>query len=423
MLNHGRSLQCLGGHSLIGSLCAVARKSTPRTQTRRPPSNLQFEPLEDRRMLAVVTVTTLADSIDFNDSQLSLREAIFATNTVPGADTIEFDLSLTAAGPATITLAHGSLAITDSLTIAGPGADQLVIDGSSNLIFYINDRLGSVIDVELSGLTLTGGNSVLGVAVLNYESGRFIDISFVGNHARQGGALALIESAGNSTIEHCTFSDNVATMSGGAVYVDTSAPAVLTMRDSSFTGNSANLGGAIDASRFSSNATLLVSGCTFAVNSSAYGGAVSLSNGFGSQSIFSECFIDGNTAAFDGAGIYAARSSRLTVASSIVTNNHAGGNGGGIYSESNSLNLVGRSISGNTAVHGAGIYQKIGGLAVSSSTIADNTAASSGRGIFLYGASFSMQGSSISRNTAGSLGGSASGGGLFLRLQTRRPSR
>ena len=51
---------------------------------------LRYEPLEDRRLLAVVTVDTLADTVDFNDGHTSLREAIFATNTVPGADTINF---------------------------------------------------------------------------------------------------------------------------------------------------------------------------------------------------------------------------------------------------------------------------------------------------------------------------------------------
>ncbi len=51
---------------------------------------LRLEPLEDRRLLALVTVTTPLDTIDFNDGVTSLREAIFATNTVPGADTINF---------------------------------------------------------------------------------------------------------------------------------------------------------------------------------------------------------------------------------------------------------------------------------------------------------------------------------------------
>ena len=65
---------------------------------------LRFEPLEDRRLLAVVTVSTLDDTVDFNDGVTSLREAIFATNLVGGADTIEFAAALTSGGPATLTL-------------------------------------------------------------------------------------------------------------------------------------------------------------------------------------------------------------------------------------------------------------------------------------------------------------------------------
>ena len=84
---------------------------------------LRYEPLEDRRLLAVVTVDTLADTVDFNDGHTSLREAIFATNTVPGADTINFAPLLTANGPATILLTQGELKITDALTINGPGAN------------------------------------------------------------------------------------------------------------------------------------------------------------------------------------------------------------------------------------------------------------------------------------------------------------
>ena len=58
--------------------------------------------LEDRRLLAVLTVDTELDVIDFNDGVTSLREAIFATNTVPGADEIVFDFGHD--GPATILL-------------------------------------------------------------------------------------------------------------------------------------------------------------------------------------------------------------------------------------------------------------------------------------------------------------------------------
>ena len=72
---------------------------------------LRCEPLEDRRLLAIVLVDTEQDVIDFGDGVTSLREAIFATNTVPGADEIVFDFGHD--GPATILLQYGELEITE----------------------------------------------------------------------------------------------------------------------------------------------------------------------------------------------------------------------------------------------------------------------------------------------------------------------
>ena len=101
-----------------------ARRSAAKRRSTTGPSpysrRLRIEPLEDRRLLAVVTVDTLDDTVDFGDGVTSLREAIFATNLVGGADTIEFAAALTSGGPATILLTQGELAITDSLTINGP---------------------------------------------------------------------------------------------------------------------------------------------------------------------------------------------------------------------------------------------------------------------------------------------------------------
>src|SRR5262245_40643722 len=104
---------------------AAARRYTPYSLYRRA---LRYEPLEDRRLLAVVTVNTLSDTTDFNDGLTTLREAIFATNIVQGADTINFAPALTASGPATITLTQGEIGISDGLTINGPGASVLTID-------------------------------------------------------------------------------------------------------------------------------------------------------------------------------------------------------------------------------------------------------------------------------------------------------
>src|SRR5215471_4520027 len=109
--------QFLLARSPIGQSRESYRQRRPKPFLRR----LRVEPLEDRRLLAVVTVNTLQDTVDFNDGVTSLREAIFATNLVGGADTIDFAPSLTSGGPATIALTLGELKITDDLTITGPG--------------------------------------------------------------------------------------------------------------------------------------------------------------------------------------------------------------------------------------------------------------------------------------------------------------
>ena len=81
---------------------------------------------------ATYTVTSLADS-----GAGSLRQAIADANANPGADTIV--LSVTGA----ITLTSGVLAITDSLTIQGPGAGRLAVDGNGISRVFLTSGAGT----------------------------------------------------------------------------------------------------------------------------------------------------------------------------------------------------------------------------------------------------------------------------------------
>ena len=70
-------------------------------------------------------------------------------------DTIDFNLTY----PATITLTRGQLVVDNSVTISGPGADQLSVNGNAaSRVFYI----ASGKTVTISGLTITNGNATGG---------------------------------------------------------------------------------------------------------------------------------------------------------------------------------------------------------------------------------------------------------------------
>ena len=176
-----------------------SNKATRLAARRRPRNNpplsrhLRHEPLEPRHLLAVVTVNTALDVVDFNDGVTSLREAIFATNTVPGADEIVFDFGHD--GPETILLTEGELRITDDLTITGDGADLLTIDASGNdptpdenngdgsRVFFVSSN------TTIRGLGLTGGDL-----------------------RRSGGAII---STGELTVQRCHVYGNSALTGGG----------------------------------------------------------------------------------------------------------------------------------------------------------------------------------------------------------------
>jgi len=91
---------------------------------------------------AAITVTNTNDS-----GAGSLRQAI--ADASPG-DTINFNLTY----PATIILTSGHLTVDKSLTISGPGANQLTISGNdARRVFWVNTT-GSV---SLSDLTVRDG--------------------------------------------------------------------------------------------------------------------------------------------------------------------------------------------------------------------------------------------------------------------------
>src|SRR5437762_11061328 len=91
---------------------------------------------------ATITVTNTNDS-----GSGSLRQAPVDVND---GDTINFAVT------GTIGLTSGELAVANSITISGPGASNLAIDGNAKSTVF---RIASGETVTISGLTITHGHA------------------------------------------------------------------------------------------------------------------------------------------------------------------------------------------------------------------------------------------------------------------------
>jgi hypothetical protein len=248
-----------------------------RRKTTRPSILPRVEELDDRTLPSTFTVLHLADG-----GPGSLRQAIAEANAMPGADQIAFAPGL----KGTLGLTGGELAITDDLTIDGPGEHKLTISGSdASRVFHIS---GSDTDVTLNDLTIADGRAT-------------------GKGLVMGGGV-LIES-GIATVSSVTFDGNVADVSedtadsaraiGGAVAV-TGSGSALYVDQGTFLGNhtaGVNAGGGAIANI--DGATLGITASTFVGNQAAgedSGSGGALLNDVGSVLAVNDTHFNGNSA-------------------------------------------------------------------------------------------------------------------------------
>lgn len=377
---------------------------------------LRVEELEDRRMLATLTVTTLADDAT-NPPTGSLRAAIAAANATEEPDAVVFDAGLTGA----ILLKAQLPTISKELTITGPGAELLALDagggataatGDGYRIFNIDDVFSRFINVTIEGLTLAGGDP------------HASDLS------GRGGAIRNWE---NLTINECTISGNTTTGAngqGGGIYSAGTGGKLLVLA-STISGNSTSGSDADGGGIFARN--LVISDSTISGNSTsgnlAAGGGIYCS-GHDGIGVIAGSTISGNSTAganAHGGGIYF-RSGSFSVNSTTISGNIAGGTnsrGGGIYSRVSSQRVVGSTISGNSAVgasgDGGGVWILRGNFSLVGSTVSGNSASGRGGGLFNEQGSIVIESSTITVNTAatGQGGGVGSFGAGNARTEVR----
>ena len=353
---------------------------TVRSCSVRQSKQLSFEQLEARHLLATLVVNSTADGpVDFDDSAVTLREAIVAANNdaivAPGgeagsgADTITFDETVFT-GTQTINIASQLPRITSGVTIMGPGANLLTIDagdgtdsqfGTANgfRIFNIDDGDSSrQIEVMLSGLTLTGGDeSSNGGAILNREDLTLNSSTVSGNASGLGGGIF---NDGEVTATNSTLSGNSSLYGGGGIYTSGTA----TITSSTLSGNSVS--GSNGGGVFNSTAgTLTITSSTLSGNSVSYDYAY-------------------------GGGIFSAGT--VTITSSTLSGNSADlGSGGGIYNFGTAT-VTNSTLSGNSARYGGGISSYTGTATLTNNIVANSLEGGDLRGGDLLTGSFNLIG-------------------------------
>jgi len=356
-----------------------ARQRQPRAAAIPCGRRLRFEPLEDRRLLAILTVNTLVDENNgIGTGGISLREAVSAAGQ---GDTINFSvtgtINLTSTG-------SGHIVIAKNLTIQGPGANLLTIkafdpdssgenDSDGRRVFFVDNDSSNFATVTISGLTLTNGDPQDsgeddgGGAIFNRENLTLNNCVLTGNYAQNSGAIynadgtltlndcsisnnsarydcgGLMVQGGSLFVNRCTITNNSAQNSGGAVMSRTRP---VTIVDSTLSGNTTKeYGGAI----YQYKSTLSVSGSTIASNTADVDG-------------------DGTGA---GGGIYNL-SGKLTVTNSTISGNSAGEGGGGIFSDTSQTTTIAHTtIAGNVTASGSG--SNGGGINSNGTTVLDHT--------------------------------------------------
>jgi hypothetical protein len=390
-----------------------------------------LERMEDRRLLALLTVATTADT-----GVGSLREAIATANLDPAPDTIGFAPAVTG----TITLQTALPELSTTIVLEGPGASALTVARSSaeGTPAFRVITVAAFVEVAVSGLTLAGGRAQEGGGLFNAGLLTVTDSTLSDNLALAGGGIF---NQGTLTINASTFSGNSAVGAGGGI----SNSGTLTVNASTLSGNSAlsghsnaaGVGGGI-----SNSGTLTVNASTLSGNSaSGTSSSVSGSGGgiFNSGTLtVTDSTLNGNSATNNnigsdsgsGGGIANTTFGTLTVTDSTLSGNSAtgpSGAGGGI-SNSGTVTVTDSTLSGNSAFGGGGIDNhdtltvntstlsgnsaSVGGaiansgtLMVTASTLSGNSAVGgTGGGIENFG-TLTVNASTLSGNTADSGGG------------------
>lgn len=282
-------------------------------------------------LLAAATPAAAADLVvntNADSGAGSLRDAIDASNTSPGADRITF---ANLAGP--ITLGSDLPLITGSVDIVGPGAGALRIDGADGFAVLSTANAAATDSSTISGLTITNS---LGTAISAGPGKLTVSDAVIKDGT--GGALSAL-AGGSLRIERTVVSGFDANGAANAPIFATGAQ--VTVSASTITGN----GGSLIAGAVGTLAgDIKVENTTITGNNANVGGGVTDYLGQGAE--IESSTITGNSAQIGG-GV-----TSIASAPTVLHNTIVAGNRGPLYIDRDVFTLSGTPVQASFSLIG-----------------------------------------------------------------------
>jgi CSLREA domain-containing protein len=304
-------------------------------------------------------VTTLDDHDDAVAGYFdcTLREAINAANYTGGANTIVFRPGLV--GTIVLAPALGRLTSYDSVTITGPGARLLAVQGNSAGVFAFTAGTNALSAVTIGGSIAPISGAAIGGGIFNQSvltvsdctvagssvTGAEGNIGQRGGDGRGGGAANI--GGGTLNLVRCTLSGNAALGGPGGFRVNF--------------GNGGRGGDGLGGAVFNDiSCTLMIENCTFGANSATGGPGGSAFRGTGGTG-------------GDGLGSAIHNRGSMVITSATISNNIGGGGIGGEGASEDLNGLPGRG--------GGALFSNTGSTSTVRNTIsAGNTGDAGHRG-------------------------------------------
>jgi len=223
------------------------------------------------------------------------------------------------------------------------GTNNVNIEINKNINFTSNPSNRAIID---------GGNNNRLFSNYNNQSIIFENIIFRNAYGEYGSVFD--NYLGSLTFINCTFENNFAECSGGAIYV---ADSHLTLTNCTFNSNFAgNDGGAV----YIGFNTFNITSCNFTNNKAENGGAIATSYGGGNGDI-KDCNFDDNSATYLGGAIYVHINITYNIEGCNFTRNQAKF-GGAIFGKNHEIYLTNSIFDSNTAQYGGGGIYTVSGM-------------------------------------------------------------